>query len=352
VRDPQACVPIACPVCGAGSSRHLFSSPDLLVGVAGTFHYVRCGACSTVYQCPRVRDEDLLLCYPRAYFTHEGTPTPYDGQCEQTGSLRARVRRAVLGATDPRKAEGLTTSWIVLGRVLSLIPQVRRRARYGLLDELALPAVDSPACLEVGPGRGDTLLHLRQIGWLACGLDIDPAAAAMASAVSACEVRVGSLAATDFRTGSFHLIYLHHAMEHLPDLGTSLARCYELLASGGRLVLIYPNPEALTVRVYGRFSCVWDPPRHLVLPPMDAIHPMLRRLGFDAVRCRTKAWRAGAYHKVSRAYSAGRSQQALDGSPLTMLDRVFGLAEAALVAAGFALGEEILAVAEKRHAHV
>lgn len=62
------------------------------MAVPGVFRYVECGACRTVYQNPRVRDEDLALCYPADYFTHVGslwTPTP-----APVKSLRDRLRRA------------------------------------------------------------------------------------------------------------------------------------------------------------------------------------------------------------------------------------------------------------------
>ncbi len=318
------------------------------MGVPGTFHYSKCDRCSTVYQNPRVRDEDLLLCYPSRYFTHQGIASPLGKQTAVAGSVRARVRQAVLAAADGGQVTSLTKWWARLGRVLSLIPRVRRRARYGLIDELAPPTRDRPTCLEVGPGRGDTLLHLRQAGWVAHGLDIDPEAAAIASKVSGCEVRVGRLGEEGFHSGSFDLVYLHHVMEHMPNLEVSLSRCFELLTSLGRLVIIYPNPEALTVKFYSSLSCVWDPPRHLVLPPIGAMRHMLCLLGFPTVRCRSTAWRAGAYHKTSRSYRAGRPQQAFDAAPLSVLDRVFALTEAALVVAGIPVGEEILVVADRR----
>lgn len=346
-RVPEAVLPVACPVCGAQSARRAFSGTDLLVGVPGTFQYLRCETCSTVYQSPRVRDEDLLLCYPSDYFTHVCVPSPPQVQRDATRALRSRLRRAVLAAGSREPPKDLAIWWTLLGRVLSLVPPIRRRARFGLIDELAPPTVDHPACLEVGPGRGDTLLRLRQVGWLAVGLDIDPAAAAIASSYSGCDVRVGKLAGAAFPPGSFHLIYLHHTLEHLPDPEPSLSRCFELLAATGRLVVVYPNPEALTVRAYGEFSCVWDPPRHLVLPAPGAIRQLLRRLGFRIVQCRTSAGRAGVYHKASRNRWAGRSQQSFDATPLTFSDRLFSMSEAALVAAGIPVGEEILVVAEK-----
>ena len=129
----------------------------------------------------------------------------------------------------------------VVGHALSLFPSVRRRARYGLPDELALSR-PGERCLEVGPGRGVQLGLLRKLGWQAHGLEADEVAAGNAASSSGCEVRVGTLATADFPASSFDMIYMSHSVEHLPNLGAAIGRSFELLAEGGRLVLIYPNP--------------------------------------------------------------------------------------------------------------
>ena len=334
-RAPRCETLHACPVCGSAGARERFSSPDLLLGVPGTFHYVECDACRTVYQDPRVREEDLPLCYPAGYFTHESNagwmPTP-----APAGSFRGRVRRAI-------REGGF------IGTVLSLHPGLRRRARFGLVEGLD-PEGGQGRCLEVGPGAGVELSSLRALGWEAYGLEIDPVAAERARATSGCEVRVGTLESAAYPAGRFDLVYASHVLEHLPDPARALRRCRELLAPGGRLVLVSPNPQALTVRLFERFSCVFEPPRHLVLPTVEAAVPLLRKEGFSEVSAETTARHATLYMTASRHQRAGLSWSwSAPGGP-NIGDKVRGLREAALVAAGRFVGEEVIVRARKPRA--
>jgi SAM-dependent methyltransferase len=233
------------------------------------------------------------------------------------------------------------------GWLLAFVPALRRRARLGLFDGLEPPLDGRRRCLEVGPGLGIDLFCLRAVGWEAYGLEVDPQAAEQSRATSGCEVRVGTLDTTDYSTGSFDLVYMSHVLEHLPEPRPALARCLELLAPSGRLVLVYPNPSALTVRLFGRFSCVFEPPRHLVLPPIDAAVSLLRGAGFARARAVTSTRRSASFFAASRYQRAG-ARWARDGPcPPAPVDRVFAAAEAVLVALGLPFGEEAIVWAVK-----
>jgi SAM-dependent methyltransferase len=294
-----------------------------------------------VYQNPRVREEDLPLCYPAEYYTHDSRPDG-GGRSTAAGGLRGLLKRAVRAAADGVADPELTTPIRLAGRMLALFPTLRYRARPGLVDGLAPSDPGRRRCLEVGPGQGLDLGRLRALGWDACGLETDPVAARAARERSGCEVRVGTLASTDWAPGSFDLIYMSHVAEHLPDPAGSLRRCLDLLAPGGRLVFVYPNPASLTARVYGRFSAVWEPPRHLSLPPPAAFASLLEATGFEAVRTGTTARHAAEHNAASRALRRGRAWSWSRPSPRAAADRLFGLLEALLVALGWEVGEEVI----------
>jgi 2-polyprenyl-3-methyl-5-hydroxy-6-metoxy-1,4-benzoquinol methylase len=259
--------------------------------------------------------------------------------------LRDLLRRSVLHAADGASPDGVPQALRAAGRVLAAIAPVRRRARYGLPDVLGTRGGGAERCLEVGPGRGVTLGQLHRLGWDAVGLDIDPAAARTARAVSGCEVRVGRLSGVDFAPGSFDMVYMNHVLEHLPDTRPSLRRCHELLAPGGRLVLVFPNPGSLGGRCDGGYAPIWDPPRHLVLPSLVGVVGALRDFGFRAVRARSLARSAAHYRAVARGYRRGtRPGQGFDAR-VRPVDRAFAAAEAVLTAFGLAVGEELLVVA-------
>jgi len=305
---------------------------------------VECTECGTIFQNPRVRDEDLPLCYPDGYYTHDAgrwSPSP-----APPGSLRERLGRAIRhaagGAVDRPPSRLLRAA----GRLLALSPRLRRRARLGLADPLA-PPPHGGRCLEIGPGRGVDLLCLRLLGWDARGLEMDPVAAERARLTSGCEVRLGTLASTDYPAGHFDLVYMRHVFEHLPDPAGSLRRCLELLAPGGRIVLLYPNPWGLTARWYGSLSPVWDPPRHLVLPPLPAIVALVERSGFVQASARTLVVQAAVNAEAARRRRRGRPWDPSRPSPPGPLARAFASAESLLVALGRPVGEEVLLDARK-----
>lgn len=308
----------ACPVCGSGRSRELFWAPDRLFDVPGVFRYVECEACHTVFQSPRVVEEDLPACYPAGYYTHEAdekwSPTP-----APPGSLRDRVRRAIRAA-DGAPESNLSTTLRFSGAVLAAIPGLRRRARFGLVDGLEPPAGGGGRCLEVGPGGGLDLLRLRLLGWLAEGLEIDPVSAERARRTSGCEVRVGTLATAGYPAGCFDLVYMSHVFEHLASPTRALEQCFELLGPSGRLVLVYPNPRAFSVRRFGSCSCVFEPPGTSFF-----LRPRRRRRSWEGPASRTfgrrrrraMRWstspRRGAFARATGGTGAAR------GNPLSRI---------------------------------
>jgi len=334
----------ACPVCGAREGSEAFVAPDFLLGVPGEYRYVRCADCESVYQNPRVEEEDLRICYSADYFTHHAGGAEAMPPIAPGDGLRGRLRSAVLLAADGRPAPAVSGSVKYAGWLLARLPSMRRRARYGLADPLGTTGTGG-RCLEIGPGRGLDLLQLTRIGWQAYGLEMDPEAAANARVVSGCEIRVGTLLTTDYAPASFQLVYMSHVLEHLPQLERSLRRCFELLAPGGRLFAAYPNPHALSARWHGRVSCVWDPPRHLILPTARGLRRLLESVGFVAIRTWTSALRAEAYRGATVRHARGERGFGTGGPSAS--DRAFAAVERVMVGMGSNVGEEILVVAHR-----
>lgn len=335
-----------CPVCASRQSTPKFTLPDYLHGVPGEFQYVRCASCETVYQNPRVALEDLGQCYPSNYFTHSPPDSNPSLDPPDTRKWSYDLRRAIRYAADGTAASVISQTFRFLGKLLALLPPARRWARYGVRDPLAASG-EGGKCLEVGPGAGNTLRRLRWIGWNAIGLDLDAAAAATAQRASGCEVAVGTLVSANVAEQSFDLIFMSHVLEHLPDLRPALERCFRLLKPGGRLVVVYPNPQSLGIRNHQQYAVNWDPPRHLVIPPLEAIMPLLRSIGFAEIETRTSAGSAAGYRKIGRQYRAGRTGKGFENTKPSIGDRIFALYETLLVLFGAPVGEEIRVLARK-----
>lgn len=326
-----------CPVCGHETTAFAFASSDLLHDVAGLFAYERCTACGSFFQNPRAVDDDLPLCYPDDYFTHGGVAG--EVLAGPPGRLQGLLRDLVLGCprADRRRPLDPTRS---LGRLLRAVPWVRRRAMYGLVDELGQPA-DLNRCLELGPGTGDDMWRLAQLGWTVTGIDLDHRAAADATVRSGCPVVVQGVL-SHRPAEPYGLIYGSHSIEHVPHIRQTVSHLRSLLGPRGRLVLILPNPRSLSSRVYGPLSVVWDPPRHLSLPSAGGMATLLRDAGFTDVRARTSSRRAGHYCAIARVRREGMRGAAAWGATLSRTDRALHLAEAVLVRLGLDLGEEVV----------
>ena len=338
--------PIAkCPVCESEESFPKFTIPDFLHGVPGAYTYVECQSCGTVYQNPRVIEEDLVLCYPKTYFTHS-IPDEAENLPRSSSSWRGRIRSAILARSHAGDFKSSSITVDVMAGSLALFPSVRRRARFGLIDALGRGA-DERRCLDIGCGNGTTLRCLKWLGWQSVGLEFDESAAATSRRVSGCEVRVGTLDVAGFRDGEFDMIHMNHVMEHLPDLRKTLELCSRLVSPAGRLVLKYPNPKSLGARISGEFAVTWDPPRHLVLPPREAIVGLLRQVGFGSIHATTIAQCAAIYRAVSRQYRRGLTGRGW-GASVSSMDQLTKVLESLCVLCGCSVGEEIVVVACKR----
>ncbi|MEJ7583476.1 MAG: class I SAM-dependent methyltransferase [Acidimicrobiales bacterium] len=333
-----------CPICGERRAEAAFESPDLLHDTPGRFRYVRCVGCRTTYQNPRVHEGDLGLCYPGDYFTHGGAPVgPAADPSTWAGRLRTEVRRHGDGASSERGSP-LVLRWV--GRVASVVPSIRRRARFGLPDAARLPRPGG-RCLELGPGGGHDLVQLTRLGWDAVGLEVDPSAAAAAVQVSGRPVHVGTVEQAPWPDSTFDLVYSSHVFEHLPRPRPAAVAMLRLLAPGGRLAMIYPNPRSLTARLWPEHAVIWDPPRHLVLPPARAIGAVLADAGFVDVRITTLPRAASVYAATARQYRRGvRGWSAWTTRP-RIIDRLVKAVEVGCGLFGLRLGEELLVSARR-----
>jgi 2-polyprenyl-3-methyl-5-hydroxy-6-metoxy-1,4-benzoquinol methylase len=332
----------SCPICGRRDSEVLFRSPDWLYGVPGEFTYRQCISCQTVYQDPRVVADDIPLCYPGGYYTHAASDVAVGTQDDKhvserrLGQVREWMREGIVRAVfQPRNVPWWRGG---PGALLARIRGLRERAFFGLLDELIPREAGAARALDVGCGAGRLIAELARVGWTVEGLESDPMAAEVARRTSGCAVTVGNLLTTDLPTGAFDLIVLSHVFEHLNEPEVALRRLGGLLTPAGRAVLIYPNPMGLGARLFQRSWTEWDPPRHLVMPPLPAICAAARRNGLRPLSGRTVT-------RSTRAFAWSRSHRA----GLTPVDAQEGRGDKTLktlanlmVCLGLRFGEEIV----------
>lgn len=337
-RAPRTAPADSCPLCGDIESTLMFCAPDRLHGTPGEFAYQRCNGCRTVFQDPRVIQEDLAICYPHEYYTHEP-----DGQFSATpaGQLRIardKLRQAIRDSVQNRPAPAMQRA---LGRLLGLSARLRERAFFHLVDELIPRWPDRLRALEVGCGAGGLLIKLDRAGWEVDGLEWDAVAAGVARRRSGCQVFEGGFSETNIPTDEYQLIVLSHVFEHLEDPLAALHRIKELLAPGGRAVLFYPNPDSAGARAFGDAWAHWDPPRHLVLPPLRSLAKAAKRLGLEPLTCRTRTGRSAArFARTGASEMRPPLEVSIAGRATAAVARI-------LTSLGWRVGEEAIIVLQK-----
>jgi len=156
----------------------------------------------------------------------------------------------------------------------------RRATARRLLD--ALERHTPPGrLLEVGCGHGLLLDEARARGWEVSGLELAGASLAHARDELGLDVRSGTLEelgpATD---GGLRAIVLADVLEHLADPVDALRRCAALLADGGLLCVVTPDPSSATARIAGRRWWALLP-AHTFLVPHATLRSLLHDVGLE-----------------------------------------------------------------------
>jgi len=327
-----------CPACRCpADATPLFETADRQHSTPGLFQYSLCPQCRSIYQNPQVIVDDRDACYPADYYTHTRPAIALTPR--RLERVRERVRSLVFESHFDRPS---AQTWLA-GRVLASIPFVRRRAFFGLMDELIPPRKRGARALDIGCGSGKLLRALNQAGWAAEGVDWDPRAAATAMTYAGCPVQAGDFCEIPLPANAYSMVLMNHVFEHLDDPLRALRRIRELLCIDGRAVLIYPNPAALGAEWFKKDWFCWEAPRHLVLVhPLEAAE-LAVRAGLKVVERRTLARTAAGVSAQSRAYQRGQIMTTED-LVLDRKDRFFQCREWLQMLSSPMTGEEVLLV--------
>ena len=157
----------------------------------------------------------------------------------------------------------------------------RRRTARRLLDVIARHT-PSGRLLDVGCGHGLLLDEARERGYSVEGLELSKYALAHARGELELPVReetVAELAAAP-EPPRFAAIVLADVLEHLDDPLATIDGCLALLAPGGVLCLVTPDPASRTARLAG--PRWWGfLPAHTFLLPRRTLRELLERRGLD-----------------------------------------------------------------------
>jgi SAM-dependent methyltransferase len=161
-----------------------------------------------------------------------------------------------------------------------LSEEAGRRATARRLLDLIGRHMPAGSLLDVGCGHGLLLDEARRRGYSVTGLELSETAAAYARDVLELDVleqHIEELAATD-PAGGFDAIVLADVLEHLDDPLAALDACDRLLAPGGALCVITPDPASKTARLAGPRWWAFIP-AHRFLFPRSTMRELLEGRG-------------------------------------------------------------------------
>jgi len=174
------------------------------------------------------------------------------------------------------------------------LPDLEARGRADLperclywLDQLLRYKAPPGRALELGAAHGAFTALLAWAGFDATGLELSPWVAERARRVFGVPMLVGPLEDQDLAPGSFDLIAAMDVFEHLPAPQATAARCAELLAADGALLLQTPCRQPgrglEELRGAGDRFVEMLLPEHLHLFSAAAIRELLGRAGLTEV---------------------------------------------------------------------
>jgi SAM-dependent methyltransferase len=189
--------------------------------------------------------------------------------------------------------------------------------------------------LDVGCGHGLLIDEARRRGWRPVGLEVSASAAAHARSLGL-TVREESVDALDaVRDGPFDAIVLADVIEHLDDPLTAVRRCSALLAEGGVLCVVTPDPSSRTARLAGpRWWALL--PGHTYLLPRGTLRAVLAGEALEPIED------VGLWRTFSLAYwlhglgeragvRVGRAAAGLAATPLARMPVTLSLGDERVV---------------------
>lgn len=81
--------------------------------------------------------------------------------------------------------------------------------------------------------------------------------------------------------GTFDVITIHHAFEHIPDGAAALSAMRAKLSPNGVIIVRIPLGASYGWRRYGGYWVQLDPPRHEHLYSVDGMIALARRVGLE-----------------------------------------------------------------------
>lgn len=264
---------VPCDYCGSRDADLLVTGRDRLHGLPGEVRVVVCRQCGLARTSPRPTVESLGTAYPEDYAPHKDKGERADAP---RGLLRwalVNLRGYPLGRRTPAAFR-----WLLAPLGAAALAG-RHAAGY-------LPYSGEARLLDFGCGAGGYVAKMAAAGWKAEGLDASPNAVRRGREAGL-TLHQGTLPGAALEPGSFDVVTMWQALEHVPSPKATLEAVRPLLRPGGRLLIVCPRLDSLEARWFGPAWFALELPRHLTHFTAETLRRHLEAAGFEVEHLRS-----------------------------------------------------------------
>ncbi|MEZ5198249.1 MAG: class I SAM-dependent methyltransferase [Bacteroidales bacterium] len=254
-----------CPLCGSSKIDFFLASKDYFLTME-EFSIDNCLSCEAKFTNPRPKGTEILKYYnSKEYISHSEAPK----------TLIDRIYYII--------------------RKYAIASKVRLVKKY----------VQSGNVIDIGCGTGQFLNELKIQDFNVTG--IEPNETARGIAIKNFGLTVYNEEMIDeMNEGSFQIISLWHALEHVEDLDRRIIQLRKLLSPDGVVIVAVPNPDSWDAKHYNNFWAAFDLPRHLYHFNFAAIQNVFSKFGFKIIERRPLYFDAFYICLLSEKYKNGK----------------------------------------------
>ncbi|WP_154852369.1 class I SAM-dependent methyltransferase [Cyclobacterium xiamenense] len=239
-----------CLICFSATQGPVYQVSEMMFGSGERFAYTQCPECGTIQQLSP--PTNMGSYYPAAYYS-------FTGLSRSTVPVRWMKKIRLL----LYRASGLSLFRPVYGNWLH-----------------HLAARESDQIADIGCGNGQLLYEMHASGYKHLS-GFDPFLAEPLRVASGLELFKLELHQI---LGTFQVIMLHHAFEHMRDPNASFAKLASLLQPGGRLLIRVPVSDGEAWSTFREHWVQLDAPRHYFIPSVTGMERLARRYGLELFR--------------------------------------------------------------------
>jgi 2-polyprenyl-3-methyl-5-hydroxy-6-metoxy-1,4-benzoquinol methylase len=233
-------VPMPCPACDGEGDLYVTRATSVYSEAGHNFSIRQCKKCLHLFTSPEPSDEILARIYA----------TTYAYEAHEVIADEKRLRAKALASFIVSTHAAATTA------------------------------------LEIGCMHGHLLSALTNLGLRASGIEIDEASVRDCRRIGLDVTQSSFEECIASEKQRFDIVVLSHVLEHIRDASTALRQLQDLLQPGGRIILVVPNSNANTAKLFGRYWGYWQVPVHIHHFNESSLRIFAERAGLEVAAIR------------------------------------------------------------------